>query len=183
MNDPREFQDVESACSGRLSHFPTQPAVVPSPPGMPSRDQSLRPDTWNLLGTLGNVFDSPVAPIDSSSTPFRGMLHSWNPNATFDDSVRLSTARLVARSEERNRDTIPTPRFARKPSTMNSFFPTEGACPQNYMADQQNFRSRSRFLMFTMKPFCPKMPTVFCLCTVTELIVGCCVVNGRSLWE
>ena len=58
MNDSREFQDVESICSGKLSHVPSQPASVPSPCGMLSRDQSLRPDTWNLLGTLGNVFGS-----------------------------------------------------------------------------------------------------------------------------
>ena len=56
MNDSGEFQDVASACSGRFSHVPIQPTVVPSPRCMPSRDQSLRPDTWNLLGTSGNVF-------------------------------------------------------------------------------------------------------------------------------
>ena len=85
---------------------------------MPSRDQSLRPDTWNLLGTSGNVFENPPARIDSSSTPKRGMLHPWNLNAAFGDPVRLSTGRPVARSEERNRETIPTPRFSRRPSTM-----------------------------------------------------------------
>ena len=72
MNDSREFQDVESVCSGKLSHVPSLPAVVPIPPGMLSRDQSLQPDTWNMLGTSGNVFDSPLAPIDASSTPYRG---------------------------------------------------------------------------------------------------------------
>ena len=56
MNDSGEFQDVASACSGKLSHVPSQPAVVPSPRCMLSRDRSLRPDTWNLLGTSGNVF-------------------------------------------------------------------------------------------------------------------------------
>ena len=47
MNDAREFQDVESICSGTLSHVPSQPAVVPSLCGMQSRDQSLRSDKWN----------------------------------------------------------------------------------------------------------------------------------------
>ena len=56
MNDSREFQDVEAACSGRLSHVPSQQAIVPRLRGMLSRVQSLRPDTWNLLGTSGNVF-------------------------------------------------------------------------------------------------------------------------------
>ena len=50
--------------------------------------------------------------------------------------MRESTGKLVARIEERNQETIPTPRFARRPSTMNSFFPAERMYPQNYMADQ-----------------------------------------------
>ena len=31
MNDSTQFQDIESICSGKLSHVPSQPAVVPSP--------------------------------------------------------------------------------------------------------------------------------------------------------
>ena len=72
----------------RYDTFPSHPAILPSPWSMLSRDQSLRPDTWNLLGTSGNVFDSPLAPNDSSSTPCRGMLHSWNLNATDGYPVR-----------------------------------------------------------------------------------------------
>ena len=56
MNDSREFHDVESICSGKLSHDPSQPAIVPSLGGMLSRDPSLRLETWNLLSTSGNVF-------------------------------------------------------------------------------------------------------------------------------
>ena len=103
MNDSREFQDVESICSGKLSHFPSQPTTVPSLGGMLSRDPSLRPDTLNLPGTSGNVFDSPRAVIRSSSTPYQEMLHSWNQSATDENPVRESTGKLVARSEERNR--------------------------------------------------------------------------------
>ena len=65
LNDPGEFQDAGLICSEKLSHVPSQPAIVPSPCGMLSRDQSLRPDTWNWLGTSGNVFGSPHAVIDS----------------------------------------------------------------------------------------------------------------------
>ena len=43
------------------------------------------------------------------------MLQAQNP-------VRESTGKPVARGEERNRETIPTPWFARRPSTMNSSF-------------------------------------------------------------
>ena len=63
LNDSREIQDVESICTGRLSHVPSQPAIVPSLGVMLSRDQSLRTETWNLFGTSGNVFDSPRAVI------------------------------------------------------------------------------------------------------------------------
>ena len=71
----REFYGVGSSCSRKLSQVPSQPAVVPSLCGMLCRDQSLRPDTWNLLGTPGNVLDSPRAAINSSSTPHQGTLH------------------------------------------------------------------------------------------------------------
>ena len=106
MNDSSEFQDVESICTGKFSHVPSQPAIVPSLGGMLSRDPSLRPDTWNLPGTSGNVFDSPRAAIDSSSTPYQGMLHSLNKSATGENPVRESTGKFVARSEERKQETI-----------------------------------------------------------------------------
>ena len=56
MNDSREFQEIESICSGKFSHVPSQRAVAPRPRSMLSRDQSMQPDTWNLSGTQGNVF-------------------------------------------------------------------------------------------------------------------------------
>ena len=34
MSDFVEFQDVNSICSGKLSHVPSQPAIVPSLGGM-----------------------------------------------------------------------------------------------------------------------------------------------------
>ena len=52
MSDSTEFQEINSICR--------QPAVVLSPCGMLSHDQSLRPDTWNLVGTSGNVFGNPL---------------------------------------------------------------------------------------------------------------------------
>ena len=121
-------------------HVPSQSAFVPSLGGMLSRDPSLRHDTWFLLDTSGNVFDSPRAVIDSSSTLYQGMLHSLNQSATGENPARESTGKPVARGEERNRETIPTPRFARRPSTMNSFCPAEGLYPQNYMADQSKLQ-------------------------------------------
>ena len=51
--------------------------------------------------------------------------------------MQRSTGRSVAGDEEQNRDTIPTPRFARGSSVKNSFIAAEGECSHNIMADQQ----------------------------------------------
>ena len=152
-----EFQDVESICSGRLSHVPSQPAFIPSLGGMLSRDRSLRSDTWNLLGTSGNVFDSPRAVIDSSSALYQGVLPSLNQSATGGNPVRERKEKPFSGCEERNRKTIPTPRFTKRPSTLNSFVLAEGAYPQKYMADQSKQQiSELQFDKFLT-------PTISCL--------------------
>ena len=138
MNDSREFQDIDSICSGKLSHVPSQPAVFPSPRSMLSRDQSLRSDTWNLSGTQGNVLGNPRTAMDSSQTPHQGILHTANPSAIGAIPVQVSTGRPVARGEEPIRSTVPMPSFARGPSTMNAFSPAEQ--PQKSMADQQRLQ-------------------------------------------
>ena len=50
MSGSRDFQDIESTCSGKLSHVPGQPAVVPSPRSLSSCDRSMPLQTWNALG-------------------------------------------------------------------------------------------------------------------------------------
>ena len=50
---------------------------------------------------------------------------------------QASTRRPVAGNEEHNRDTILTPRFARRSSAKNSFIPVEGRYSENYLADKQ----------------------------------------------
>ena len=77
------------------------------------------------------------------STPYQGMFHSWNQSATGGNPVRESTGTHVARSEERNRETVPTPRFARKPSTMNSFSKQKGHTNRITWLINKCFRSRS----------------------------------------
>ena len=69
---------------------------------MSSRDQRLRSDTRNLSGTHGNVFGNPRAGIDSSQTPYQGILHSWNQSATGGNPVRESTGRPVAKKWKNN---------------------------------------------------------------------------------
>ena len=56
MNDSGEFQEVESNHSGRLSHLPSQPEVIPSSSSTMSRDKRLPLDTWNAPGLQENVF-------------------------------------------------------------------------------------------------------------------------------
>ena len=82
MNDSGEFQDLASNYSGNFSHVPSQPAVVPSPRSMLSRDRSMPFDTWNLSETQGNVFGNPRPMFVSSETPCQGILHSTNQSAT-----------------------------------------------------------------------------------------------------
>ena len=52
----REFQEVESNHSGRLSYVPSQPAAIPSSRSMLSRDKRLTLDTWNTSRLQENVF-------------------------------------------------------------------------------------------------------------------------------
>ena len=105
---------MESICSGKLSQVPSQLAIVPSFGGMLS----------------GNVFDSPRAVINLSSTPYQRMFHSQNQGVTGENPVRESTVKLVARSEERNRDTI----------NHEFFLSSRRRYPQNYMADQSKLQ-------------------------------------------
>ena len=140
-NDSGKFQDVESIPSGQLFHVPSQPALFPSPRGKPggllSRDQSLRHDILNPHGISGSVFAGLHA---SASTPYTGLLNSWDSGAAGNISVQKGTGRLVAGNEEPDRDVIPTPKFARRSSAKNSFIPMEGRSLQKYLADQQRLQ-------------------------------------------
>ena len=170
-NDSRECQDTESIYSGKFSHVPSQLAIVPSLCGMLSRDRSLRPYNGICLVHGETFIGSPRAVIDSSSTPYQGMLHFWNQSATGGNPVRYSTGKLVARSEKRNRETLPTPRSARKPS----FFPAEGSHPPNYMADQ----SRPQISELQFDKF-PTLSTFSCWRTRLRTQVSAC---SSSPWK
>ena len=85
-----------------------------------SRSKSLwyakprpKPATWNieLAWYMEKRFWQPLTPVYSSSTPYQGM----NQSATGGNPVRDGAVKPVAWSEERNRETIPLPRFARRP--------------------------------------------------------------------
>ena len=65
MNDSREFQDVESIFSGRMSYVSSQPATLPSPFSMLSCDKRLPLGTWNASGPQENVFGNQFSTFDS----------------------------------------------------------------------------------------------------------------------
>ena len=64
----------------------------------------------------------------------------WDFDATGNIPVQATTGRPVAESGDRSRDTIPTPRFLRRPSAKDSFNPMEGKSLKNFGADQQRLQ-------------------------------------------
>ena len=115
-----EFFDPETASSSGLSHVPSQLVSMPSPRVLISRDSCLQLATRNSLGATGCVFEDLPAPDGPSSALF-GI--SKNFASASCGSVLVDTGRVAERAgvlerEHQNRAT-PTPRFARKFSTLN----------------------------------------------------------------
>ena len=88
MNDSKKFQDTESICCGKLSHVPSQPAVVPSSRSMLSREQSLRSDTWKVVWDTGKRFWQSTRSdrfitdtLSRNSSLFESKCYSWKPCA------------------------------------------------------------------------------------------------------
>ena len=75
-------------------HVPSKLVIVPSPFGMLSRDYCQRPDTRDLHGTSGNVFEDPAARIDSETPVLGGLLYGRNPVSRYDGSVFSGTGKL-----------------------------------------------------------------------------------------
>ena len=135
MNDSGEFQEVESNYSGRLSHVSSQPSMIPSSRSMLIRDKRLPLDTWNTSGLQENVFGHQFSTFDSP--------RDYSQRIQSDDVQRNRKAAPEAermktchtREDRQNQGTIPTPTFARRPSTVRSTIPVE--FPQNSMVGQQ----------------------------------------------
>ena len=72
MNDSEEFQEVESNHSGRLSHVPSQPEVIPSSSSILSRDKRLPFDTWNAPGLQENVLGNQISTVGLPRNPSQG---------------------------------------------------------------------------------------------------------------
>ena len=130
INDSREFQDVESVCSSRFTHVPTQPVIVSSLCGFPSWDQCERPDTRNFLSTSDFCLGKFICTSWIDNTYFwRGV--AWKKSCYYTFWPRFFiTRKAVTRSEEVNEDTIPTPIFSWGSSTWN---PSSRVYPQNHI--------------------------------------------------
>ena len=102
-----------------------------------SRARNPQPETWNAHGISGNVFANSPA---YSSTPWCRMINSRDVSATGKILVQASTRQPEAESGDRDKDTIPTPRFLRSPSARYSFNPLEGKTLKNYGTDQQRLQ-------------------------------------------
>ena len=80
---------------------------------------------------FGNLFSA----VDSSRNHYQRIHHSMTPGDTGSVPVHIGTRTPVARDEDHNRDTIPMPTFAIRPSTISSLFPVD--IPSNSMVAQQ----------------------------------------------
>ena len=141
MNDSGEFPEVESNHSGRLSHVPSQPEVIPSSSSMVSRDKRLTFDTCNALGLQENVFGNQFSTFGSSENPSQGIHHGETRRGTESVPRAKGTGISFARDDEQNKGAIPMPMFARRPSTMSS--PMLVEFPQNSMLDRKDSRFRN----------------------------------------
>ena len=124
MNDSRDFQEVESSHSGRLSYVPSQPAAIPSSPSMLSGDQTLASLTHGihmdyrktfLVINIQYLFHPMIILKEFTLAPQqenKDQIHKQQGQGPFSQEMT-----------RQNRGTIPIPTLARRPSTMSSFIP------------------------------------------------------------
>ena len=125
LNDSREYQEVGSNYSGRLSYVSSQLATIPSSRSMLSRGKRLPLDTWNTSGLQENVFGNQFSTGDSSRNHPQGI----HPCATQREQGSVPqttrTGTIFTRDEDQKRAQFQCRCFARKPSTMSSLFPVD----------------------------------------------------------
>ena len=135
MGDPGEFQEVESNYSAIVLRF--QSACNDSKfsfHGEPR--QRLLLDTWNTSGLQENFFlVINVLRLIHTEIIIKG-IHPCAPQREWRSIPQATrTGTLFARDDKQNRDTIPMPTFARRPSSVSSLIPVE--FPQNSMVGLQ----------------------------------------------
>ena len=120
INDSGDFRDVESNFCGRLSHVSNQLLMIPSSRSLLSRDKRLPLDTWNQSGLQENVFGNQFSTFDSPRNyPQRIQSdHVQRNREAVPEAGRPKT--IHTRDDKQDRDTIPMPTFAGRPSTTSS---------------------------------------------------------------
>ena len=136
MNDPRDFQDVESVRSGH-SHVPSQPVSFPPQPipdgmlsrsiRMPSRKEGP-PSIWDTHGKSRNVFAGPVV---SSTAPYPQELNPWNSGMS--EPIHSSTA-----EKNENQTPVQDQRCQSGQSAKNSVIPSVEETLQRIMGQTNN---------------------------------------------
>ena len=101
-NDSGEFHEVESNCSGNVSHGPSQLARISSPRSLLSYEKRVQPETWNLCELQENVFANPRSRLESSQIPCQGTHPFMTSSAAGQGPALISTRKLVAREDERS---------------------------------------------------------------------------------
>ena len=114
MSDSRDFQDVGSNYSGRLSHVSSQLAMIPTSRSLLSRDKRLPLDTWNQSGLQETFLGNQLSTFDSHRDhPQR--IQSDNVQRNREAVLEARRTKTIHTSEDRkNQGTIPMPTFATK---------------------------------------------------------------------
>ena len=170
-----DFQDVESNYRGRLSHVPSQPAMIPSSRSMLSRDKRL-----------------PRIHLDYRKTFFffvnflRWFMPRDHPQRIQSDDVQRNReavpeawrAKTIHTSEDRlNQGTTPMPTSATKPWTRSSTMPVE--FPQSYKVWQRRQQiSELQFDKFT----CPQSSLVWKIRFKTQVTACSDFPSDAMLW-
>ena len=102
---------------------------------MLSLDKRLPLDTWNTSGVQENLLGDQFSTFDSLRDHPQGFHRCAHRRERGPVPQATGTGTLFARDDKQNRDTIPLPTFAGRPSTMSSVIPVE--FPQNSMVGQQ----------------------------------------------
>ena len=123
MNNPAEFQDIESNKCGRLSQVSSQPEMIPSSRALLSRDKRLPHDTWNQSGVQENVFGNQFSTFDSprdfpQRTPCTSSVQRNREAGPLDLLLKVKTS--LTSEDGQNYGTIPMPTFASRPLTTSS---------------------------------------------------------------
>ena len=109
FSDAREIHGPETARSSGASDFPSQPLIIPSLRGVPSRDSALPLDTRNSMDTSGNVFESLLAREGPSSALFDNSKNLASSSCGVGSGNTMEYDRGVRRDPQSS--SIPTPTF------------------------------------------------------------------------